>query len=598
MRKMKFRDDIQILRGIGVLYVVLFHLGFESIQSGFLGVDVFFVVSGFLMAVLYDHEDKKGFFLRRARRLLPAYYIVVVATLFASVAFNTLNEIVQVASQSKFAATFLSNVGFWSQNSYFSKDEFNPLLHLWSLGVEIQFYLLVPVIAWFFSKSRYFLYIFLICSFVLCCAVLTISPKTSFFMMPLRVWEFLFGYGVALYLTRDGDIKIEGFRWIGAIGLLLLVSIPFLNVDGESLNVINGHPGLIALSVVAATSIILAFGLPLKVENNIVARGLVVLGRYSYSIYLVHFPVIVIYLSRPFEGTVLDISSMTEMFILLVLISVLSITLYNLVERRRFDFSIFKFVVTSSSIVFFFAVSLPLLKGALITDDEKKVFNAFQDRSEYRCGKLVRIINPKALFCELTNVSSSQKPILLLGNSHADSIKTTFMKIASESKKKAFFVVANNPLMAGGLTPKDIINETVSNDINHIIVHFSPNGATPEKLAEFASLAGKKNVDVTFIDPVPVWGKHIPKMMYDQLKKGEKGLLQTKEDYLAFNEDFFNAIDKIKSDNFKRIKLVDYFCKPVCSYKNEQGEPLYFDNGHLTLTGSLVIAPVLERVLN
>ena len=171
---MKFRSDIQILRGLAVVYVVLFHLGLKSIQSGFLGVDVFFVISGFLMATLYDGTDKKEFFLRRAKRLLPAYYTTILATLVSSFIINTPSESNQVAIQAILGSSFLSNVGFWLQNSYFSKAEFKPLLHLWSIGVEIQFYLIIPILAYFFAKTRYFLIIILTASMALCFAVLQI----------------------------------------------------------------------------------------------------------------------------------------------------------------------------------------------------------------------------------------------------------------------------------------------------------------------------------------------------------------------------------------------------------------------------------------
>ena len=135
---MIYRKDIQILRGISVMLVVLFHLGFTLFQSGFLGVDVFFVISGFLMAILYSHDNKKEFFARRAKRLLPTYFIITLLTVCSAIFMVTPNEYAQVFSQSIYASSFSSNIGFWLQNSYFSKAEFNPLLHLWSLGVTIK----------------------------------------------------------------------------------------------------------------------------------------------------------------------------------------------------------------------------------------------------------------------------------------------------------------------------------------------------------------------------------------------------------------------------------------------------------------------------
>ena len=124
---MKYRLDIQILRGLAVLFVVLFHLGFDFIKSGFLGVDIFFVLSGFLMAILYDNKNKMHFISRRAKRLLPAYYTVIIITLISAFLFTTKNETMQVIDQALFSIGYASNIGFWMQNSYFSKSEFNPL---------------------------------------------------------------------------------------------------------------------------------------------------------------------------------------------------------------------------------------------------------------------------------------------------------------------------------------------------------------------------------------------------------------------------------------------------------------------------------------
>ena len=198
---MQKRNDIQILRALAVIFVVLFHLEVAGIESGFLGVDVFFVVSGFLMAILYKTGETKKFFERRAKRLLPAYFTTVAITLIASIFIVLPSELGQVATQSIYSIFFANNFGFWLQNSYFSKTDFNPLLHLWSLGVEIQFYLIVPLLIWFFRKSKIFLPLVLIGSFLSCIFIVGISPKTSFFMMPLRIWEFLIGFVIAYYLT-------------------------------------------------------------------------------------------------------------------------------------------------------------------------------------------------------------------------------------------------------------------------------------------------------------------------------------------------------------------------------------------------------------
>ncbi|KZN62034.1 hypothetical protein N473_21050 [Pseudoalteromonas luteoviolacea CPMOR-1] len=595
---MKYRSDIQMLRGVAVLYVVLFHLGIQAIQSGFLGVDVFFVISGFLMAVLYKSDDVKGFFIRRARRLLPAYYVVILSTLVISFLINTPNETNQVISQAIFGSTFLSNVGFWLQNSYFSKAEFNPLLHLWSLGVEIQFYLIVPILAYIFHKLRFSLLFILLSSMLLCFAVLTISPKTSFFMMPLRIWEFLLGFGCALYLTNNGDVKRQEFRWLGAVGLLFILLIPFLNVDGVALSVITGHPGLFALLVSLATCMVLIFGLPVIAEQNIIGHSLAKLGNYSYSIYLVHFPIIVLFLSEPFGGTILDITNAADWFIIFGLIVISSTLLHKFVETRKFKISIVKLSAGFVSATLALAIALPIVKTSMISEQEEKIFSAFEDRSTYRCGKLIRMINPAAVSCELSNESqNTHEAILLVGNSHADSIKTTFAKIAEKNEISTHFIVHNNPLMPGGLTPNQIVTEAKSKDINHIVAHFSPMGIKSEALTELVALSDQNNIRVTFIDPVPVWAEHVPQKMYFQLKGSVENLHQTKDEYMSLHREFFDNLSQIQTSNFERVPVVDYFCRPDCMYKNEEGIPLYFDQGHLTLTGSRVLEEAISKIV-
>lgn len=414
-----------------------------------MGVDIFFVVSGYLMAVLYKNQSTLEFFTRRAKRLLPAYYVVIVATLIANFMFNTPNETKQVVDQSLYSSLFLSNFGFWYQNSYFSKDEFNPLLHLWSLAVEVQFYLIVPLLAWLFSKSKLYLPLVILASLSTCFIALTVSPKTSFFITPFRVWEFLFGYAVASYYSNNS--LLTSWRWLGAGALIFIFTIPAFHIDGKSLSFLHGHPGLFSLLVVAATAVILAFGLPKSIEYSLPAKVLSKIGDYSYSIYLVHFPVIVIGLSAPFSGTVLEVDTLSQAWPIVFIIVVGSLLLHKFVEKGRPPSKIWRSSLLASFSVVIIALLLSSLQSFSISDEERKIFGAFENRSEYRCGKLVRITDPSAVSCSLSLVDSeSSNSVLLVGNSHADSIKTTFSSIAAEYQREVFFMVANNPLMNGG----------------------------------------------------------------------------------------------------------------------------------------------------
>ncbi len=595
---MKFRSDIQILRGLSVLFVVLYHLDLSVLHSGFLGVDIFFVISGFLMAILYDDNNKLSFFIRRARRLLPAYFVVIIITLITSFAVTTPNETAQVTLQAKFAAFFSSNIGFWLQNSYFNKAEFNPLLHLWSLGVEIQFYLIIPVLYWIFSKSKLLLPLTAILSVYLCFTILEISPKTSFFMMPLRLWEFLIGYGVALHFTNNGIVKNTNYSFAGLISLLVLVLIPFMAVNGESQNIISGHPGLHALLIVLATSGVLIFGLPSTLLKTKMSNIFTILGNYSYSIYLAHFPIIVLYLSVPFSGTILQPKNSGDTFLIILLTTVFSYLLYNLVEKQSKRLPIKLIVVAPILLILLLTSILPSLELKNTPVKEQHIFNAFTDRSVYRCGKIFRILNPKEISCELTNTPEKpQKRFMLIGNSHADSIKTTFTNVANEEKVSLFFMVSNEPLMEGGVALETVEEEIINKDIDTIILHYSPSALSIKMIEDITTFSEKNNINVAYIYPVPIWEKHIPQIMYNNIINGDLLPIQSRKMYLSQNKKLFNGINQIRNKNFKTYQVIDYLCKEKCKFSTIDGIPFYFDTEHLTLTGSKELIELFRKVV-
>ncbi|MBR9915859.1 MAG: acyltransferase [Algicola sp.] len=596
-KNLNFRYDIQILRGVSVLFVVLFHLGFSSLKSGFLGVDVFFVISGFLMAVLYDHRNKKDFFARRAKRLLPPYFFVIILTVLVSFFVNTPNETKQVVEQSIFGAFFIPNVGYWLQNSYFSKAEFNPLLHLWSLGVEIQFYIFIPLLSLFFRKSRYFLPLIALFSLILCFVVLTISPKTSFFMLPFRVWEFLIGFGVAKFFSSNGSVKYKGKEFIGLASLLILILIPFMSVDGESLNVVYGHPGLYAILVCLATSCVLLFGLPSRLEHSALGNTLVWFGKYSYSIYLVHFPIIVLFLSKPFGGTIVTTDSLVQLVVIILLIGFFSYISYNFVEKIRFK-KILVPVFFGSLISILLPLLLSSLQSGILEDNEKKIFGAFSDRSQYRCGKIIRILNPKAISCDINSIDNPDAIIMLVGNSHSDSIKTIFSNVSSENNARLIFLVPNNPLMTGGISVSRVINEAVSKNVDHIVIHFSTMGFPIDNVLSLSDLAIKKGIKVTIIEPVPIWNKHIPKYMYDSLNDNDSGLVKKNVEYNYENREILKGLDTLQLNGVERMSVVDVFCKDECAFSSKDGKPFYFDSNHLTLTGSKELEGKFRSIFN
>ncbi|WP_288400989.1 acyltransferase family protein [uncultured Acinetobacter sp.] len=589
---MNYRNDIQILRGVAVAFVVLFHLEIAGLSSGFLGVDVFFVISGFLMAILYKQGEIKEFFQRRSKRLLPAYFATVTLTLLLSIFLVLPPELNQVSTQSIFSLFFANNIGFWMQNSYFSKTEFNPLLHLWSLGVEIQFYLFVPLLAWFFRKSKIFLPMILIGSLFLCLFMLGISPKTSFYMMPLRVWEFLIGFGVAYYLTNNGNLKYESKRIFGLLSLVALLLIPFIPVDGQSFSRIFGHPGLFALLVCLLTASVLSFGLPKNIEDSLVGKSFVKIGEYSYSIYLVHFPIIVLYLYQPFSGTILHPNSLIDKIILLLLILIASILMHKFVEVRKFK-SINKVYFRTFLLVISLFGLAKILPNYQYSTEEKNIFNAVNDRSEYRCGRYTNIINRSLLSCKL-NAENFDKSVFLVGNSHADAIKIEFSKTASKHGFNTYFLASNTPLMDSSITPKMLINEAKKYRIKHLVVHYAYKTIDAEKIIEMAELAEKSGIRISYILPVPVFEETVPKIVWNIKAKD----IDIKNSYIEKNKQFINQLKSyaLKSSSFKLYEVADVMCPKKCLLTDKKMHPYFFDTNHLTLTGSTLLLPVFEKI--
>ena len=596
---MNYRADIQVLRGVAVVLVVLFHLGFSSIKSGFLGVDVFFVISGFLMAVLYNKNDIPKFYLRRAKRLLPAYYATIFVTLIFAYLLTTPNETAQVNNQAKYAIAFASNLGFWAQNSYFDTASFKPLLHLWSLGVEMQFYLIVPLLYWVFSKNKFMFLLALIGSLVSCFVVTGVSPKTSFFMLPFRLWEFLIGYGAAYYFTNQGNVKLNNYRWLGLVGLVIVFIIPLFSVNGEATSAINGHPGLFALLVSLATASVLIFGIPSLIEKSILSKLLERIGKYSYSIYLAHFPIIVIYLSKPFSGTELAIPTLMDGVVIVVLMVLASAALYYFFEHKRLKISVTKLIVGSSLSLALLVMTLPIIQNKFYSQEEHLIFGAFSDRSTYRCGKLIRVLEPRAISCDLTpGIDDPEQRVMLVGNSHSDSIKTSFVKASEAHQSKLLFMVSNTPLMKGDISAKGVVDEAISKGIDKLVLHFSPSAITNETIDEVILQSKQAGIKLYFIEPVPVWQEHIPISMYNAINgKNNSTEKQTKSDYLKKNSSRINFVRNAEKDSITSLPVVDYFCKPNCLYASSEGKPFYFDTGHLTITGSEQIKEVFDKIL-
>lgn len=292
-----YRPDVDGLRAIAVLGVVLYHAGVPGIPGGFVGVDVFFVISGYLISRILLRELQAGnysivrFYVRRARRILPALFVVVVATFLLGWWILLPLEYSRLANQGLGVLFFASNWLFWRESGYFdAAAEFKPLLHTWSLAVEEQFYLFWPLILWlvFYKTGRLRLMFWLIAgiSFLISCYLVIRKPSAGFFLIQSRAWELLVGAGLVIH--GDLSARVVRFRHVlSIVGLsLILLSYVFLNKA-------SNFPAWNAVWPCLGAALLILVGADAWVNRLLQWSGLVVIGLISYSLYLWHWPLLV-----------------------------------------------------------------------------------------------------------------------------------------------------------------------------------------------------------------------------------------------------------------------------------------------------------------
>jgi peptidoglycan/LPS O-acetylase OafA/YrhL len=293
---LKYRTEIDGLRALAVVPVIFFHAGFELFSGGFVGVDVFFVISGYLITTILieDIENKRfslfNFYERRARRILPAlFFVMLVCIPFAWMWM--LPDPLENFGQSLVAATLSANnvllyltSGYWDLNS-----EFKPLLHTWSLGVEEQYYALLPLLlllTWQFGKGIVLLSIIIIAgiSMALSAWISRENPEAAFFLIHTRAWELLAGSIAAFVVQKRGVQKNNLLAILGLSAILFSIffyneTIPFLSVYGLA-------------PVLGALLLVLYAEKETLVAKLLNTKAFIGIGLISYSAYLWHQPLI------------------------------------------------------------------------------------------------------------------------------------------------------------------------------------------------------------------------------------------------------------------------------------------------------------------
>ena len=426
---MDYRREIDGLRALAVLPVILFHAGFETFSGGFVGVDVFFVISGYLITTITLAELEQGkfsivnFYERRARRILPALFLVMLVCIpFAW--FWLLPSDMKDFSQSLVAVSvFASNILFWRESGYFdTAAELKPLLHTWSLAVEEQYYVLFPLFLMLFWRlGKRWILVTLGIVFVASLAVAQwaayAKPAAAFYLLPTRGWELLIGAFAAIYLSKAnlkefGKSVSEIGGWLGVVLILFAVfayskATPF--------------PGLYALVPTLGTVLIILFA----TQNTTVGRfvgnkAFVGVGLISYSAYLWHQPLFSFLKHSDFSE-----NSLSYITLIVVTLALAFLT-WKFIEspfRKRNALGRSHIFVISIIFAIFF-IGFGMYGHRTNGFENRDHMSAFKDltydnsKLGYKqCNNSLTNIEPKLNYCMgSTDVPSA----LVVGDSHAD----------------------------------------------------------------------------------------------------------------------------------------------------------------------------------
>lgn len=420
-----FRFDINALRAVAVLAVLLFHFKVPYFEGGFIGVDIFFVISGYLMTgiIIKGFERSEfslaDFYNRRAKRIIPELLLMIFVIVSLTFFFYLPIDYYLVARNASASLLFFSNILYAKGNYFDASSDTNIFLHTWSLSVEWQFYLLLPLLLLilnrFFRNDRSkFLVLFIVAALCLWLFTLWFTkkyPTYSFYLLPSRTWEMLIG-GIAFLL--EGRLKIRGNKVLAIFGYLLIaVSILFFNNR-------MAWPGVLTtVPVIATFLVILADVNVFPLLHN---RLVQLTGKLSYSLYLWHWPIFVV-------ANYLGIQAgPTSLLLFLGLSTALAFLSFNLVERLRIQKSIGVYLsagliaLVTSSFTKVDVNRLRFKEGALRIsrykeDHKEESIQQFNKTACFISSENEASVNFDKVSC--LTLDANKKNILLIGDSHA-----------------------------------------------------------------------------------------------------------------------------------------------------------------------------------
>ncbi len=439
---MKYRPEIDGLRALAVVPVILFHAGFPYFTGGYVGVDIFFVISGYLITTILINELSEGrfsilnFYDRRTRRIMPSLFVVIIASFIAGW-FILLPEDFERFSLSAVAATtFWSNIFFWMESGYFDTEtELKPLLHTWSLAVEEQYYIFFPVLLalfWRFGKAVILSILAVIFAASLALGIWDFGalsePEAAFYLLPTRAWELMIGSFVAFYMARAAPRlpapALSGLLSVMGMALILYAIFAY---DKNT-----PFPSLYTLAPTLGTALIILFERRGTWSFYVLANPVCIgIGLVSYSAYLWHQPLFAYarYLS-------LDHPPLTVMGVLSLATFGLAWLSYKFVEtpfRNKTRFTrrrIFAGAGAVGALIIALGFAGLLSKGVPSRYDARHlaVFQQYDDPGRYVRTRFLKLLNAEF------DASDPRAKLLIIGDSYGQDMVNAVKETALDTR--------------------------------------------------------------------------------------------------------------------------------------------------------------------
>jgi len=657
---LQYRADIDGLRAIAVIPVVLFHAGTPGFDGGYVGVDVFFVISGYLITLLIRSQQERDgfsiawFYARRIRRIFPALFTVMFFCVIFGWAAMSPSDFQNLGSSIFATSVFLSNVLFWKRTGYFepAADQ-QPLIHTWSLAVEEQFYLLFPILMVALAKTGKKLIpvlALLTCISFVASAIFTFfDPVSTFYLSPFRIWELLLGSLLAVNLIsiQMGPAVRNGCALAG----LAMIFGPVTLYSRETL-----FPGLSAAipAVGAAMFIFAGERASCFVNRCIAARPIVAVGLVSYSLYLWHFVLLAC-------ASYLVIGRLTSLqtYGLVAASCAVAALCWRFIEqpfrqsRKIFAQRQTLFRAAGLSICTFAAAGLFIramngFEGRL-TPQQRELAEAYKAMSADTVPCSLTTVDGASRrdFCKLGNRPDQKPNFIVWADSHGIALRRAFFDLAEKEGSVGLLTSAGGcpPLLDIAITqamPEDCvkISEAVFDFIRStpsiarviLVARWAyyvegerykdePTDRFTTKTVSLKNLSGATGKDtravvnraldqtvtalrgagkqVWIVGPVPEIGLNFPKALYLQAMG-----LGRETDIAPLRADFdqrqANVVSVIRGVAQKHAVGVvwphEILCTAVSCAVTSEGRPLYLDDNHLSDFGATVIEPAIEKI--